>query len=736
MYSTSQQHRALPPFHSWTIPGHYLACDICREYRAIQAQKAEAEASRVGRLAAINVGQSHINRVLSVSPRLRDPRLRRVFGATHHSRHVTIQVPDLSHPVRTTQRVGLHIGQPSGVLRPGSPSKKRPSTDTSTPEPAHFFVPEQYPEGASDPHSSPQPSSQAAPDFWTANAELIRQGALERESLKRAEAAQAAQEARVSSTNYSSMPGTWPSWADEPDDADVPGVPGVPGTGKRFITFLGDLSLRVFGVFLYARWEVQPAQPVQVPAATQTLEPENQHVPKRPRFDIGLAHTGFSPGPSRPLSIGNAPTPYRVFNGNQKDLNFNYDGHFSLDALYDESDSEDDEENDYPGSPMDIDSPEPVVSYQTEATLAGPHVTSPAAAAARRAIATFARDSPVSKKSPPAIERHYHKDTVDSPSGDSCLPRQAESPRYEEILRFFPDDVVHSLPGWRDEDLPADALKVERLKRELMERLRQEEIATQNANLAYLGVRRPKSALIVEPSPEWVNRATNAPANGTFNPRAVHPDAVELKPRDFGKLVPQTAWLNDDCVHSTLCCLAAYINNKAGVKSKVDPPKCVAISSLYWNAFCGDYKKLYPRPFARKWNMTPQNFFGIDTILIPVNSNAHWTLIIIRPSRKTVSYMDSFHTRSETQVRHTYNWLGHFLGDRFVPDEWDTVEFSAPRQTNAWDCGMFVITNAMCLALGISPLCYNEDKMPLQRLRIASMLLNGGFTGDFDLGNL
>ncbi|KAJ8123330.1 hypothetical protein O1611_g9619 [Lasiodiplodia mahajangana] len=428
------------------------------------------------------------------------------------------------------------------------------------------------------------------------------------------------------------------------------------------------------------------------------------------------------------------------------DPNFNYAGHFSLDAMYDASDSEDDE---YPGSPMDIDSPEPIVLNQSETILARQPIlpgyaqlpttsdeqkpialnqpeailakqpiesinleTRPklpsAVAAARRAIKLFPKDPAVPKarvssstegsasvKTPslehppfatPAIERLRHKAAVASTSANTHMPHTIERARYDNALEFFPNDVVHSLPGLGDEHLSADA-----------------------------------------------RRALDAPKNGYLDPKTVHPDAVELKPRDFAKLVPPTAWLNDDCVHSTLCCVANYVNDNAGVAPKVGTPKCVAVSSLYWKAFCDDHSKLYPRPFGRKWNMAQYNFLDIDTILIPVNLGAHWTLIVIRPSRRTISYLDSFHARNPAQLRHAYQWVELFLGDKFVASEWETQEFSTPKQTNAWDCGMFVITNAMCLALGVSPMCYNEDNMPMQRQRIAAVLLKGGFYGEFDL---
>ncbi|TGJ82137.1 hypothetical protein E0Z10_g6647 [Xylaria hypoxylon] len=829
-----------PILHSWIAPGHYLNCHICREYRRMQSQNAEAVASKVGRLWAIGVGQPHSSRVLAISPRLRHPRIRSIarqqglYGVSQ-TRHVTIQVPCLRNPVRPYQTI-------------------------DNPEPTQYLVPDDLPTHAPDvPGQFPedidglrnhQSNSQAATDFWTANTELTRQVALER---ARASTLAESSPASAVTENYSSMPGTWPSWADDPNGIPPPAPApaprrlrveqenpvNFPGPARNgFFTYFGDLSSLFLGAFRAVRWRpVQAAEPAQqtqlaqqtpnvtvttnaTTTATQTAENDGSRTLKRVRSDTGPAYAGFRQfrptrrSPNRSASLGpgrrtgsiynrhainNGPAPCRVMNGNQNDPNFNYAGHFTLDGMLSDSEDDEDDEDICPGSPMDIDSPEPIVSHTTEAILAqlsintrhtqsnlklDEHVpialkmteaistqqpihsinTEPktklnsATAAARRAVNLFPKDSPVPKASVtsfrkrnasleiassdnylpvvPAVEKLRDKATVTLTSADIPMSRKTEKARYHNALDFFSNDVEHSLPGLGDERLPLDALKVEHLRRELMERIRREEIESQNATLTHLGVRRPKSTLIREPSLAWANRALNAPENGRFDPQAVHPDAVELKPRDFAKLVPPTAWLNDDCIQSTLCCLAAYINKKAGVKPKVDPPKCVTITSLYWKTFCQDHNKLYPRPFGRKWNMTPSNFLDIDTVLIPVNSNSHWTLIVIRPSRKTVSYMDSFHNHSEAQIRHAYRWLELFLGDKFVANDWDTQEFGAPRQTNAWDCGMFVITNAMCLALGLSPMCYHEDKMPVQRRRIAAMLLNGGFSGEFDLGDL
>ncbi|TRX90443.1 hypothetical protein FHL15_008612 [Xylaria flabelliformis] len=851
MASIQHQHR-FPVFHSWTIPAHYLQCSFCREQRRYEVQRQQRQAHSIGRMVAINVGQRPRHRVFNISPRLhgRNPRLRRLAQDEEEElypvtpiRRVTIQVPSLDRPVHTDSPIGLPL--------------KRPRSFDNNPDPAQYLVPEQlYP--------------RAGVDFWAANSEAIRLGSPVPTPAESSPTSTVAGHFELSMPgtwpSWADEPNPVPPpVAPRPHiQLDDPAENAANPDTNGLFTFFGGLSALVLGALRVVRWRVaepvqptpatQPAQPAQplgstitttapttaVTQAPQTVQYGSSRTTKRPRLDEGSSHQRrFSrcgpsyPSNGRPAFLGPSydgppnriPTHFRRdgragSSSNKRttsyesiaptespkidetDPNFNHAGHFSLDAI-DTSDSEDEE---YPGSPMDIDSPEPIVSQsmetilarepipmdidlrkpivsiQTEAILARqpiePRYTQsklkldeltpialdkteailapqpidgvdgeprpkldPATAAARRAVKFFPKDSPSPKaRVSPSAKRNVgaerrHKVAAVLTSPDTS-PDKTEKARYDDILEFFPNDIVHSLPGLGDESLPADGEKVEHLKRELRERLRREEVETQNALLSHLGVRRAKATLITKPSSEWVNRALDAPRSGCFDPKAVHPDAVELKPRDFAKLVPPTAWLNDDCVHSTLCCLAAYINKKAGVKSKLDPPKCVAVSSLYWKAFCGDHKKLYPRPFSRKWNMTPDNFLKVDTILIPVNSNAHWTLIAIRPSRRTVSYLDSFHHRNDAQLRHAYQWLQLFLGDKFVFEDWETKEFSSPQQTNAWDCGMFVITNAMCLALGISPMCYDEEKMPIQRQRIAAMLLNGGFSGEFDLSHL
>ncbi|KAI1178208.1 hypothetical protein F4777DRAFT_586833 [Nemania sp. FL0916] len=775
-----------------------------------------------------------------------------MVGSRGLPRRVTIRIPNLPDAVRPDQSPQLHQRRPAvvddqpdvpqffvpqqpiqhfGLVQPLAFQQLRPHLDHQAPQ----LLPR-----TSDENNDAAAAAAAAPaaDRTTTTTPTIPSSELSIDSL--------------------SMPGAWPSWADGPDgvdgqQADAPPVaprvnmqhvepanvlvipPPNPPANARFglLALFGDFSSQVLNALRTAVWRPvqaalpaqqqlplappaqrqadQPAQLVPVSQLERTAQPVPpptiadiiSRVSKRPRLgDRPILQGSFPSFPPRRHVRPRKRDPCHQYQLDQEDLrsrsetdlNFNYRGHFSADAL-DASDSEDGHHDE---TAMDIEQPQPTISHMSDFAFArqrvepehtAPELNSdehvpvaldgaratlgrqsinlpdsspairldPATAAARRAIRQFPNNSMLSRtrvepstdkigsdqapyEAPTSTthptERLRNKDTVLSSSANVRVSPKSEKGRYDDVLDFFPNDIKHSLPGLEDECLPADARKIEHLNWELMERMRQEEIESQNAAFRHLGVRKPKSVLIRELPSEWANRAENAPQNGRFKPDGVHADAVELNPRDFAKLVPPTAWLNDDCVHSSLCCLAAYVNKRANVKPKADPPKCVAVSSLYWQAFCGDHKKLYPRPFSRKWNMTPKNFLDIDTVLIPVNSNSHWTLIVIRPSRRTVSYLDSFHSRGEIHLRYAYEWLKLFLGDEFVPDDWDTQEFTSPRQTNAWDCGVFVITNAMCLALGLSPMFYNEDMMPVQRKRIAAMLLNGGFHGEFDLGQL
>lgn len=282
--------------------------------------------------------------------------------------------------------------------------------------------------------------------------------------------------------------------------------------------------------------------------------------------------------------------------------------------------------------------------------------------------------------------------------------------------------------------------KEEERRRKDEERRREQEARRQKEAeefAALTGLRQPTRPLITNLSSDWNTRVANA---ARANPAAELVKTLEGQPltrRDFEeKLLPATAWLNDNVIIGSILHIADYINKTKGTTDQ--EPKCAAFTSYFWPRLlshgpsgCG---RLLRRAGVRK-----ANILNIDTILIPICAQSHWTLAVIRPKKRTVAHIDSMRGGGgDEKVKEKLLELVRFiLEDQFVEADWRAIDYEAPRQTNGWDCGVFTITNAMCMALGLNPKsAYTERELTLQRRRLAAMLLNEGFKGEFSLDGL
>ncbi|KAI5923810.1 hypothetical protein F4810DRAFT_710234 [Camillea tinctor] len=507
-----------------------------------------------------------------------------------------------------------------------------------------------------------------------------------------------------------SIPGTWPSWADdEPKPRPTGNMTFTAKMGANIwdtVSSLVDATSVIYTTFSQRFLGRRPQEHAPI---TLIAGPS----PKQHKLDDNGSFDS---------DIGTRENPIEI------DDSMDIEYHGESDNLATGYTSSSDENDDNRAEESEPQVPQQDISPRS----------SSAAAAAQRAVRFFPsknRHASSSQVITPPISDD-EQSTVKTEAIIKATTKPLPPSQYKDINDFFNNEEQHSLPGLERSRLDPNYSKVRELERQRLER----EAAFAAVRLRPLGLRRPRRALVTPLSPEWDQKARAAPFHGHTKAskwqNQPHPDSVPLAPKDFSKMVPETAWLNDDAIHATLVCLATFINNRAGVVPKKSTPKCVALSSLYWSSFCQDENKIYPRPFNRKWGMNPDNFFDIDTVLIPVNLGNHWTLLVIRPSRHTISYVDSFHSSGERQLAHALNWLRLFLGKNYRSWEWTDVEFTVPSQTNGYDCGMFVITNSIYLALGLDPNSYTQADMPLQRRRIAAMLLNGGFTGPFDLSQL
>jgi len=297
-----------------------------------------------------------------------------------------------------------------------------------------------------------------------------------------------------------------------------------------------------------------------------------------------------------------------------------------------------------------------------------------------------------------------------------------------QIQWDFSDAILRQRRERRQREIEEETRRKEevaRLLREAEERKAIEEAAK---------LRTPHKPLIPGIDIDWVEIVKEVVDKGLPNPAPRTPDGTSLERRDFvEKLLPPTAWLNDTVITGSFDHIAKYINQKAGATATA--PKCAALSSFFFKRLLSHGVTSCGR-LQRKAGIKKETFFGIETILVPICDKSHWTLAVIRPQQKTVAHLDSMlsgHGHKEVNDK-LLEWVRATLEDDFVEADWQAVDYDAPKQNNGYDCGVFAITNGICLALGVDPMqAYSADQLRVQRWRLAAMLLNEGFSGDFSL---
>ncbi|KAM0515073.1 hypothetical protein ACHAPE_006396 [Trichoderma viride] len=243
----------------------------------------------------------------------------------------------------------------------------------------------------------------------------------------------------------------------------------------------------------------------------------------------------------------------------------------------------------------------------------------------------------------------------------------------------------------------------------------------------------PQQPVVAPLSDEWINKAIETVSAPDTDVLATTCQGTPLRRHDFATVVAAKTWLNDEIVNGALGGLEKEINLVAGITNyKKQGRKCLVMNSFFWPRV----EKAHGRQtqsVLRRMGVTPQNFLLMDTVLIPICKDYHWTLLVLQPKSRKIMHLDSFNKRS-AHPDMALVWISDYLGELYVAQQWEVMAVKSPQQTNGYDCGVHVITNGICMALGLEPVAsYCVEQMSLQRLRIAGMLLNGGLNGEFDL---
>ncbi|KAF2149035.1 cysteine proteinase, partial [Myriangium duriaei CBS 260.36] len=197
-------------------------------------------------------------------------------------------------------------------------------------------------------------------------------------------------------------------------------------------------------------------------------------------------------------------------------------------------------------------------------------------------------------------------------------------------------------------------------------------------------------------------------------------------------------WLNDEVVNAWYANLCARLNERDGyVKGPNNVPRWVAYSTAW-------YKNATERGvstiagWSRRKGIKNDKLLQAERIFFPTNTGAHWTLLTISGKHKTIEYLDSMNAEgygSKRNIDLAKKWLQMELGGKFVEDEWKILRTTSAQQNNMNDCGVFACLNGWALGKGLEDPSgeFEDGEIPLARRMVAAVLMNGGFTGEFDL---
>ncbi|QGA14505.1 hypothetical protein EYB26_002160 [Talaromyces marneffei] len=269
-----------------------------------------------------------------------------------------------------------------------------------------------------------------------------------------------------------------------------------------------------------------------------------------------------------------------------------------------------------------------------------------------------------------------------------------------------------------------------RRREEQWERQQQEQVVQRREQaLGRVGVPDGQSA-VRSLTPEWEQRLLSAMRSSPREILVRTPDA-DLTKEKLQTCWTPLAWLNDEVINGHLTYTVDYLRRQANNLGRNDAPRYHAFNSFFYkNLRDSGYHSV--RRWAHRAKIGGSALLNVDTVFIPVHEGAHWTLLVVSPKMRTIEYFDSLGGNADSFVENTKRWLQGELGDAYNESEWLFLNTESPQQDNGSDCGVFLLTSAKAIALGLKPTVYGPRDINLIRRKIVAELMNGGLSGDFD----
>ncbi|KAJ5952587.1 Peptidase C48 SUMO/Sentrin/Ubl1 [Penicillium vulpinum] len=232
-------------------------------------------------------------------------------------------------------------------------------------------------------------------------------------------------------------------------------------------------------------------------------------------------------------------------------------------------------------------------------------------------------------------------------------------------------------------------------------------------------------------SHEWLVKLQRAMQSGQGQAVAKSLAGDDLYQRDIVTCIRPEAWLNDEIINAYLGLLVHYLRQSHGNLGPKERPHFHAFNTFFYSTL---RDKGYDgvRRWANRAKIGGVGLLEVDTVFIPVHESSHWTLLVIRPVERTIEYFDSLGSRGLRQVKTVKQWLRGELGPKYNEEEWTVLPSVSSQQDNGSDCGVFLLTNAKSITVGIEPTAIGPQDITLLRRKIVAELMNGGLQGEFD----
>lgn len=288
-------------------------------------------------------------------------------------------------------------------------------------------------------------------------------------------------------------------------------------------------------------------------------------------------------------------------------------------------------------------------------------------------------------------------------------------------------------------------------EREEEQRAQEEQRALEALQAAQAEEEARKNRLIRPLDEKWVAIVNDAMSD--TNAKKIFskgPDGSEITRYVLGKILPQkgekdmtasmktktapAGWLNDECVDNWIAMVVARRHEQDGyVKGPNTTPSLVAYLSAFWKNY-KDKGVESIKGWSRRKSIAGKKLLGVDKIFFPINTGAHWILLVILPKSRIIEVFDSADGSTTAYFRFAREWLQMELGNDYNADEWQQSPVRSARQQNWDDCGVFTCVNALASAKNKAP----SDVVPSNGMKDArnmmvAVLINGGFKDDWEL---